>query len=197
MASGATSRSGAIFGLSLTALGLTVLGAGGTRVRADDGTPVTVAGGADASRHMYTWTVTNRHTSPITRVEFPHYRATLFFAPTGWSTDCTFLVNVGVEDSPGACVAGAPAPSDGIQPGRSAEFRMQCSARGASRGIGVITIRFADGIEREVAGVELPQPEGIGDKFVPLIGLAAIAGIFALIAAIRNRRAKHSAARST
>ncbi len=197
MASGATSRSGAIFGLSLTALGLTVLGIGSARARADDGRPVTVAGGADASGHVYAWTVTNRHTSPITRVEFPHYRATLFFAPTGWSTDCTFLVNVGVEDSPGACVASAPAPTDGIQPGRSAEFRMQCSARGASRGIGVITVRFADDTRREVAGVELPRPEGVGDKYVPLIGLAAIAGIFALIAAIRNRRAKHPAAGST
>ncbi len=166
----------------LIALSTILAGAG------EDAT-VTVAGGADVSGQVYTWTVTNRYPSPVVGLEFPHYRATLFFAPVTWLTDCTFLVNVGVEDSPGVCVATAPAPTEGIPPGRSAEFSMQCSAAGARRAMGAVTVRFADGKEIEVAGVELPTREGVGDKYVPLVGLGAIAVILVLVAALRRRSA--------
>ena len=67
---------------------------------ANEGRRVTIVGGADATGHRYTWTVTNEDTSPIVYVEFPHYRANLFFSPHGWSTDeSTFLVNVGATAS--------------------------------------------------------------------------------------------------
>ena len=63
----------------------------------------TVTGGPDTSGRKYSWTVTNEHTSPVVYVEFPHYHGSLFFAPENWRVECTFLVNVGVEDRPGIC----------------------------------------------------------------------------------------------
>ena len=186
-------RSGVFFGLSIVFSALISIGTLGVAVGSDDGPRVVVDGGADVSGQVYTWTVTNRSTSPITRVEFPHYRASMFFAPSKWSVDCTFLVNVGVEDSPGVCVATTPTPTEGIAPGRSSEFSLQCSASGARRGTGVVRVRFADETDYQVTGVELPQPEGAGDKYVPLIGLAAIAGVFAIFAVIRGRGVRRGA----
>lgn len=149
---------------------------------------VPITGGADASGHTYTWQVRNSGVSPIVEVRFPHYRAGLFFPPPGWSSDCTALVHVGAKDEPGVCTARAAAPTDGIAPGRSAVFSMQISPVGAKRGPGEVAVRFADGDEIRIAGVELPQQEGLGDKYVSLIALGGVFIIFVSVQAIRKRR---------
>ena len=141
---------------------------------AADPPKVTITGGADASGHNYNWTVANETASPIVHVEIPHYHATLFFAPGGWSTECTFLVNVGVDDRPGVCRAHVDSPASGIAPGRSAQFSMQIVTRAVQRAAGEVTVRTADGAEMVIAGVELPQPETTSDKYVSLVGLAAV-----------------------
>ncbi len=149
---------------------------------------VTITGGADASGHTYAWQVANTGDSSIVEVRFPHYRAGLFFAPQGWSTNCTALVHVGVKDEPGVCTARAVSPGEGIAPGRSATFSIQVAPAGAKRGRGEATVRLADGTEMRVGGVELPQAEGLGDKYVSLIGLGAVFMIFIVAQAIRKRR---------
>lgn len=151
--------------------------------------PVTITGGADPAGYIYTWTVTSKRTSPIVHVEFPHYHGTLFFAPEDWFVECTFLVNVGVEDRPGVCTArnklfaeapARPARNDVAPRSRpvsgkgNLDFRMQVVLKGTRRGQGKVLVRFADGSEVYVAGVELPQRETAGDKYVPLIGLGLI-----------------------
>ncbi len=156
---------------------------------ADGGTKVTVTGGADQSGHKYSWQVTNSHTSPIVCVEFPHYQAGLCIAPTGWSTEeSTFVVHVGVKDQPGVCVGQATSPADAIASGESAEFGMQIAAKGARRGRGSVFVRFADGSETEVSGIELPQRAGVGERYVTLIGLGTIFAAMAIIRAYRTRR---------
>lgn len=150
---------------------------------------VTISGGSDPSAHNYAWTVTNRHTSPIVHVEFPHYHADTFFAPEGWSKQSTFLLGVGVADKPGLCTATAKSPSDGIAPGRSAEFGMRIGGEGAPRGSGTVQIRFADGSDTTVNNVELPERATAGTRYMPLIGLAAIFAIWIAIKARRSRRA--------
>jgi hypothetical protein len=152
------------------------------------GQTVVITGGADASGHTYTWQVANNGESPIVEVRFPHYRAGLFFVPPGWSQDCTALVHVGVKDEPGVCAARAGSPGEGIASGRSATFSMQVAPAGAKRGRGEATVRLADGTEMRVGGVEFPQAEGLGDKYVSLIGLGAVFIIFILAQAIRKRR---------
>jgi len=149
---------------------------------------VTITGGADASGHTYTWRVANPGPSSIVEVRFPHYRAGLFFAPQGWSSECTALVHVGVKDEPGVCTARAGSPGEGIAPGRFATFSMQIAPAGAKRGRGEVTLRFDDGTEMRVGGVELSQAEGLGDKYVSLIGLGLVFMIFILAQAIRKRR---------
>ena len=153
-----------------------------------------ITGGADASGHAYTWQVRNDGASPIVEVRFPHYRAGLFFPPPGWSNDCTALVHVGAKDEPGVCTARAAAPADGIASGRSAPFSMQIAAAGAKRGRGEVVVRFADGSETRIAGVELPQQEGLGDKYVSLIALGAVFIIFVAVQAVRKRRLRAASA---
>ena len=155
---------------------------------------VTITGGADTSGHNYSWTVTNEHTSPVVYVAFPHYRAGLFFTPAGWAAKSTFLVDAGVEERPGVCTARADPPTAGIPPGRSAQFGMQIAARGAQRGPGQVTVRFADGTETIVSGVELPQPETFGDKYLSLIGLGLVFGV-AIVAREWHVRRKSRALR--
>lgn len=155
---------------------------------AANGAEVVITGGADASGHTYTWQVHNGGASPIVEVSFPHYRAGLFFAPPNWSIDCTALVNVGVKDEPGVCTARAVAPADRLSPGQSVAFSMQIASAGAKRGPGEVTVRFADGNETRVAGVELPQQEGLGDKYMSLIALGGVFTIFVIAQAVRNRR---------
>ncbi len=149
---------------------------------------VFITGGADASGHTYTWQVRNGGAEPIVEVRFPHYRAGLFFPPQGWSNDCTALVHVGAKDEPGVCTARVAAPADGIAPGRFVAFSMQIAPAGAKRGPGEVTVRFADGRESRVAGVELPQQEGLGDKYVSLIALGGVFVVFVTAQVVRKRR---------
>jgi hypothetical protein len=60
---------------------------------------------------------------------------------------------------------------------------MQIAARGAQRGPGQVIVRFADGTETIVSGVELPQPETVGDKYLSLIGLGLV---FAVAVVVRE-----------
>ncbi|NLE59271.1 MAG: hypothetical protein GX616_12995, partial [Planctomycetes bacterium] len=85
-----------------------------------------ITGGVDETRQNYYWTVVNNYSSPIVHVEFPHHRADRFqiIPSTGWEQECTYLVNVGVPDKPGVCIAKAKAPNPGIPPGARHDFSM-------------------------------------------------------------------------
>lgn len=179
-ASGCVRPAARIGGVPLWVAGLCAVATGAPRV--------TITGGADASGAVYTWTVTSDHPSPAVFVEFPHYHAVLFFAPPRWTTDSTYLVNIGVEDRPGVCRASADGSGSGIVRGTSAEFRMQVSSDGTQRGRGNVRVRFADGIEVEVPGVEVPVRIGRADRYMPLIGLGAIAALAVLARALRGRK---------
>lgn len=158
--------------------------------------PVAIEGGPDESGHLYSWTVTNQHDAPITEVEFPHFRADLFSAPAGWTQETTNLVNVGVADEPGICKATAPSPSAGIAPGGSGEFSMRITAKGASRGTGSVMVRFEGGASVRVAGVALPQREATLNRFIGLVSMGGVLGLWILFRALRGgkRRAAKAVA---
>lgn len=65
---------------------------------------------------------------------------------------------------------------------------MQIPPGGAKRSPGEVTVRFANGNETRVSGVELPQQEGLGDKYVSLIALGGVFTIFVIVQAARKRR---------
>ncbi len=150
--------------------------------------PVTITGGADPSGHQYEWIVANHGESPIVYVEFPHYHGALFFAPDGWHTECTFLVNVGVKDKPGTCKAWVDSPTDGIGCPESAKFSMQIGTPAARRGPGEVVVKRANGQQITVGGVELSQAESVSDKYVSLIGLGVV--LFVAVAIQRIFRKK-------
>jgi len=142
---------------------------------AESAPPAAISSVVGDAGHTYTWTVTNQSDSPILYVAIPQYHGSLFFAPDGWDTsDSTYLVGVGVEDRPGRCVAKVTEGAAGILPGGHAVFRLQLTAGLARRGTGDAVVRFADGATATIPGVEIPQPESAGDKYITLIGLGLI-----------------------
>jgi hypothetical protein len=130
----------------------------------------------------------NEHSSPIVSLEIPYDRVLMFFAPEGWQTDCGRGAGAVRERRAGTCVAVAASPASGIAHGTAAEFRMRLSGSGAKRARGSVLIRFADGDEVQVDGVELPQRETIGDKYVSLFALGAIFATWVVVRAVRRRR---------
>ena len=169
-------RLGALATLSwLTALGF-----------AED-TGVAITGGGDDNGQNYVWTVANHTDSAITRIDFPHYHGDQFNPPAGWKNECTYLVNVGVPDQPGHCVAYVDYAMQGLQPGRSAQFHLRISRAGANRRPGTVTVTFADGSTLDVDGVELPTQATLMERYVGLMGFAAL---FLIVLVVHARRRK-------
>ena len=156
--------------------------------RAEAASPASIEAGPDALGNAYQWTITNGHVSPIVRVEIPHYRANLFFAPKGWTFTCTNLVGIGAADEPGLCVATAGAASDGIAPGRSAVFGLQLASGSVKRGFGEAVVGFADSSTHKISGVLVPVPETLRDRYIPLIGLGTILAVFVIYQVARGRK---------
>jgi hypothetical protein len=137
----------------------------------------------------YVWKVTNNHTSPIVRIEIPHYRADMFMGPDGWSTgESTFLVNIGTPDKPGTLIAQAGGPNSGISRGRSAEFTARLAKGGALRSTGAAMVHFADQRSYRVDGVPISCPEPSGSQYAVSIGFGAIIVLLILHARRRRRR---------
>ncbi len=138
---------------------------------------VVIRGGGDGTGHNYSWTVENRHSAPITLVEFPHFRADLFQPPPDWKQECTNLMVAGQAREPGVCRAWVEAPDAGIRTGKSVEFTMRIAREGAQRRTGVVLVRFADGGEARIPDVEVPTRESVPERFVALFGMAAVVAL--------------------
>jgi len=149
---------------------------------------VTITGGSADSGHNYTWSVTNRYTSPIVRITFPHYRATVFDVPDGWNGKCTHLLGSGSTDEPGTCTAELLAPESSIQRGTSELFTMRVWQSGTQRTRATVSIWFADGTQLDVPGVELPARESFGDRYVSLLGLGSIFLVWLMVRAVRGKK---------
>lgn len=160
----------------------------------DDTKPrVRITGGVDDTLQNYEWTVFNEYDSPIVWIQFPHERADLFRTPEGWDQKTTHLVNVGVPDVPGTCTALVESPSDGIAPNRSAQFGMRIATLGARPEPGVVRVRFADGEEISVGGVEVPtKPEEVNSAYYTL-GFAVIFVIVVGVGIYRQQRRRKRA----
>ena len=63
---------------------------------------------------------------------------------------------------------------------------MQIVAGGAQRRGGKVRVRFADGTDTVVSDVELPQRKSAGDKYVSLIGLGLILGLWMIVGSLRG-----------
>lgn len=152
---------------------------------------VTITGGADASGQNYHWTVTNHYGSPVVYVQFPHYHADTFLTPDRWEKECINLIRVGARNEPGTCTAWVNPPEKGIAPGRSAEFGMRLARGGGHhRRPGQVTVRFADGTQTIVGGVELPTASTTSEQLYALIGFALV---FVIVVYVQVRRRRKGA----
>ena len=158
---------------------------------------VTIEGGNEAGEPFYIWRVTNNHTSPIVRIEFPQYGADLFEVPPTWTTGTVKemnLVNIGWKHKKsGLCFAVPKPPNPGLLRGSSARFSMRVAPTVAALpSKKIVHVVFADETTYDVANVELPT---MVDKGSPLGTLLGIAGLFVacvVILEIRKRRAARS-----
>lgn len=151
---------------------------------------VTITGGADGSGQNYHWTVTNHCGSPVVYIQFPHYHADTFITPDGWEKECINLIRVGARNAPGTCTASVDSPGKGIAPGRSTEFGMRLARGGGHhRRPGHVTVRFADGTQTIVAGVELPTASSTSEQLYALIGFALVFVIIVIVQTRRRRKA--------
>lgn len=152
---------------------------------------VVITGGADETEHAYTWQVRNRSTSRIVRIEFPQYAADTFNTPDEWSQGSQKemnLVNVGWNyNKSGLCWAVPKADYAGLAPGATATFGMRINAMGALKSTGTVRVKFADGTEAQVAGVELPTQPVKTSPWAALLGPGLIFIIFIIY---RERRRK-------
>jgi len=148
---------------------------------------VTIEGGNDGSGQNYEWTVTNRHTSPIVSIVFPHYQADTFTPPAGWRQKCTNLAVIGSADEPGECRGYVEPPTPGIAPGASDKFRIRLARVGAAKGSGTVTVQFADGTSAQISGVTLPTAQSGWEKSLMPVAMGALL-LLALLIARRKKR---------
>ena len=151
---------------------------------------VIITGGADETQHEYTWRVANRSSARMVRIEFPHYAADLFIPPDGWrqgSRQEMNLVRVGWDFRPGLCWAEAEPGFEGLGPGLAAVFQMRVG--GALRSAGTVTVKFDDGTQVQVAGVELPTQPPQTSPWVALVGIGLIFALFIVYHERRRRKA--------
>lgn len=160
---------------------------GGASAQSGDARTV-ITGGPDATGQGYTWTVANQYDSPLVAVEIPHFRGGIFTAPTGWNTECTNRVGIGVPDEPGLCKAEVESIRYAVTKPQTASFQLQLAAKGAEQGLGDVRVRFADGTEHVVSQVILPVRESLAEKFSPMLGLAVIGAMVVLLGGRRKRR---------
>ena len=162
--------------------------------RAEAAALVVITGGADVTGHHYTWTVRNAHTSPVMSVEFPHHAADVFTPPPGWTAKCNNLVGQPGKPGPSVCLATAPSVATAIGRGESAVFSMRIAPPPASaqKGLGKVKVQFADGTETSIDGVEVPTRVEAGSRFMPLIGLGLVFGLWVLVKALRGKRGASS-----
>lgn len=158
---------------------------------------VTIEGGGDPSGQNYQWTVTNRHTSPIVRIEFPHYFADTFVTPAGWKQDCTNMQRLGGgKDAPGVCIGTADTTGSAIAAGATGQFSIRLAKGGrAMRGSGVVVGAFADGREFRVSGVFLPVAPSALEGWGTVI-ICAVAFVVFLLVQLRRRKRATVAAES-
>jgi hypothetical protein len=153
---------------------------------------VIITGGADETQHSYNWQVTNRSNARIIRIEFPQYGADLFETPDTWGQGTQKemnLVNVGWNyKEPGVCWAEPIPPYAGLAPGATAKFGMRIAGMGAMKSTGTVRIKFDDGTEGTVAGVELPQMPTRPSVYLGPLGMGALLFVFIFVREYRRRK---------
>ena len=87
----------------------------------------------------------------------------------------------------GTYLASADDPSKGIFRGESAQFQLGIRPGGTPSAHRDVLVRFADGTDVRVKA-ECPVKEPVGDRYVPLLGLGLIFGLYLLVRAAKRRR---------
>jgi len=147
-----------------------------------------ITGGRDSTGQWYNWTVHNLSDSPITYVEFPHYHADTWTVPENWQTDTVNLQGLGVRKESGLLKAWTDDPRLSISPGESAKFTARINRRGALRGTGAAVVRFADGTEVRVGGVDVPCSPSILERVGMPFGLGALLLLYLAFRFAKRRR---------
>ena len=132
--------------------------------------------------NIYTYRVTNLSDSAIVGFEVPQHAAYNFQVPDGWQMNL----------SPKLFMAWTETPATGIDPGRSSDFSMRVSSKGAVLGRGTVKLKLQSGKDIILPAVWTPVAE-------PRSHIALIVGVMlfivllhSIIIVLRDRRAGKS-----
>jgi len=136
----------------------------------------------DIESNIYTYKVSNLSSSPIVGFTVTQHAAYNFQAPDGWQMDTSGKL----------FQAWTEIPTTGIAPGKTSQFSLRVSSKGAVLGRAPAKLELQSGRTIELANVWSPVPE-------PRSHIALVAGIMFLIVLLhssiiilRNRRVRKS-----
>jgi len=113
----------------------------------------------------------------------------LFEPPEGWEQECTHLVGRGGEPEPGVCRASTDRAGLGIAPGRTDSFFLRVAANEPRRGQREVLVRFTDGTEFSIPGVEVPIRAATIETYGGLLGFSLLFVLIAIVEIRRRRKA--------
>ena len=147
---------------------------------ANDDASITV----DVHSNIYTYTVSNLSSSPITAFEAGQHAAYNFEAPEGWQ----------IDSSGGMFRAWTEIPAKGIAPGQTGEFSMRVSSKGAILGRAAARVKYESGQTAELADVWSPAAEPRSYVALVACGMLLIVLAHSAIIVARDHRAQKPSA---
>ncbi len=139
---------------------------------------------ADVHSNIYTYTVSNLSSSPITAFDVGQHAAYNFETPEGWQ----------IDSSGETFRAWTEIPAKGIAPGQTGELSMRVSSKGAVLGRAAARVKFESGQTAELADVWAPAAEP--RSYIALVagGMLLIVLAHSAIIVARDRRAQKPSA---
>jgi hypothetical protein len=134
----------------------------------------------DIQSNIFKYEVTNLGASPIVGFEAQHHAAYNFLVPDGWhKEDSSDLFKAWADDSELA-----------IGPGKTAEFSMRVSSRGAVLNQAPAKVRFLSGQTVIIPNVWSPSPEPKSYVFLVASLFLFIILLHTAVIAFKNRRSR-------
>jgi len=131
---------------------------------------------------IFQYRITNLSQEPINFIEFNHTAAYAFTAPEGWQYK---------QASSKVFETWTEASSAAIYPGKSKDFSLRVSSKGAVLGLLPIKIKFLSGETIAVPDIWAPSPEPISYVYLVLGMLFVILIAHTAIIVYKNRRRKN------
>jgi hypothetical protein len=140
--------------------------------------------GFSPNRVVMTWTVTNRGSAAVARIEFPIHRVNRADPPPkGWEIERFD------QRTRGKLIFRSTAPQYDLRSGDAIEFACTMHQSGLGLREGAVTVGLRDGSSLEIAGVLLPDAESAWQVYGLPVFLAGLLAVAVLVKLRKRSRA--------